>query len=802
MEFHNKYSTMQKNTYLKNKNKMLKTTAKQLAMRAGLVAITCAAADVAAEPRAIEEVIVTSQKTAQSLQDVPISVSAVTGDILREANINTLAELATQLPNVSFATEGQRSEQVYIRGFGTNPFNPSFESSVAMVVDEVYYGRAAYFSEVPFDIERIEVLRGPQGTLFGKNTVAGVFNMSSRDVGEEFQFYGEFGGGDFGGQKYEIGAGGMLNDWFGLRVSAIDVRTDGQLYNQFLDNDQENPIFNSQRLKFRIAPSDSLDIELIAMRSETELEHWALQLMEMDDDTREYMQQFDPDIEDDPFDYTTSMNADGYVEKETNTYSATLEWALGEVLGLADLNMTVVAAQTEMLLNMVADLDVSPADIATIHNGDDYMQQTLEWRFAGSADSLFGLGTGVDFVVGAYYFYSDYAFDGGFRQGEDTAGFILTQDAADLAGDQAALLPALYLLTVSQSNQRYDFDFDRSTESASIFGQATWYITEELSITPGIRINHEIKKADVIGTMSCDNVVPVVGDMAPCSFGFILNANSYTYVDKSKSETDISPKLSIAYSPHEDINFYMTFSQGFKSGGYNALSFTGEQLEYDSELARTIEFGSKGRFFDNTLSVNAAIFQTKFEDLQVLAYNGVFFDVRNAASATARGIELDWKWLSPWEWFSFSGAIGYLDSTYDDYPGAPTPIYDGQDGERNLKGERVAYSPESSVTLSPMVQFPISANHGVQTVLDVIYTGDKFTDTDLDRNSYVAENTKYNLRVSLGHIERYWSLSVGVKNLTDEEVLNIVTDAPFYPGTYYAHQANGREAFAALRFDW
>lgn len=755
-----------------------------------------------AEGRVIEEVIVTSQKTSQSLQDVPISVSAVTGDALRDANISNLSELAVQLPNVNFASEGQRSEQVYIRGFGTNPFNPSFESSVGLVQDEVFYGRTPYFAEVPFDVERIEVLRGPQGTLFGKNTVAGVFSLTSRPIADEFQLYLEAGVAEFGGSKLELGAGGMISDRIGLRLSALDARSDGHLDNYFLDRGEEAFEYGAARLKLLFLLSESVELELIALTGDTDSNFWGNQLYILDDDTRDYLQEFDPDIEGDGFDYSMSSNTPGTAVKDTNTYVAKLSADLGDALGFEQLDMTLVLASTDMMVSTLADLDSSPSDMATMFIDDDYLQHTLEWRFSGSAAAPFGVGDGVDFVAGIYLFQSDYVFHGGFKQGEDTAGFLLSPDAAQLAGNLALAVPVLYAATLTQENQRYDLNYDRATESASLFGQFTWHLSDTFSVTPGLRVNRETKQADVSGTLSCDSIIPVVGALAPCTFGLLLGANTYELKDQERTVVDISPKLSLMYAPSDEINFYSTMSMGFKSGGYNALSFSGEQLTYDDETARTIEFGSKGRFFDRSLSMNAAVFYTEFEDLQVLAFNGVFFDVRNAATAVSQGVELDWQWLTPFEALSVNGALGWLDSHYTSYPGAPAPVSAGQGAEQDLAGREVAYSPESSLTISPKLEIPLGDQHGIQTVLDVVYNGDKYADTDLDENTKVPANTKLNLRVSLGHISRSWSLTVGAKNLTDKRTLSSVTDSPFFPGTYFAIQAPGREYYAALRMDF
>lgn len=753
---------------------------------------------VIAAPRALEEVVVTAQKTLQNVQDVPLSIAVVTGDMLREANTNTLAEMILHVPNVSSSSEGQYSEEVYIRGFGTNPFNPSFESSVGLVQDEVYYGRTSYFAEPRFDVGRIEVLRGPQGTLFGKNTVAGVFSITSKPVSEEFQLDFEIGLSENGGQKAEIGVGGMLNDWIGLRLSVFDLKYDGELYNSFLDRDEENPEQQAYRLKTAIHPSDDVEVELLLLRTNTDSNYWALQLMKLDQGTRDYLQQFDENVEDDPLDFHTTFNVPGeFKTRKTETNVLKINQELQDRWGLSGLQSTLILAHTNADTGVIADLDVSPADLSTLDFADFFEQYTLEWRIAGSAESLFGLGGAVDFVGGIYGFQADFDFLGKFTDGEDNGSFLLTEDTQQLAGPNFVAIPALVLLQAAQGRQFYNLDFDREMQSVSVFGQFDWQLGERWRLSPGIRISKEKQVATASGTMICDRVTGDPGE--PCALGFILGANDYAYENSRRNETDIAPKLSLSYEINDNSRLYATVARAFKSGGYNALSFTGEQLTYGPEESISYELGSKGEYFDNSLRLNIGIFQTELTDLQVLAFNGVFFDVRNAASAVSRGAEIDWQWLSPLQWFSFSGAVGYIDARYRDYPGAPAPIYEGIGEQQNLAGERLAFTPEYSASLSPKIQLPITETIGTSFVLDVLYASDKFSDTDLDINTRIPETTRINARINIGAIDRRWSLTIGGKNITEVIELNKANDTPFYPGTYHAQQAPGREFFAAFR---
>ncbi|WP_372861301.1 TonB-dependent receptor [Spongiibacter sp.] len=756
---------------------------------------------VHAETRVIEEVIITAQKTAQNLQDVPISVTAVDGQFMQDAAIGDLQELSVFVPNVRMDDNDPGSPQIFIRGFGTNTFNPSFESSVGLVQDEVFFGRAGYFTEAMFDVGRIEVLRGPQGTLFGKNTVAGVFNVFSRPVSEELAANAELRSGEHGEQRAEFGVGGKLTDWFGLRLSALDTRTDGELRNGFLNRDQEEFSQQAQRLKLLFQPSDAMELELLAVKSDTAMAYWPKQLKALDADTRDYLDDFDADIEDDSEDFNTSMNRDGELEKGSTSYSAKLTYSFGEVGGLSNLDMVAVLGSSEFFVEQDQDLDVSPADLLILFNREDYQQDTLEWRFTGEADGLFGLGNHLQFVVGAFYFDSDYELNAAVELGEDIDSWLNTNDAQQLAGDDAALLPLLSLAAQTTADDRFRFHYLQNTESLALFGQFSLSLGDHWVITPGLRYNREDKRIDTLGQASCSNSNPLLPP-ATCVTPFLLGTQDYDRRGLERNERDLSPKLSVMYFVNDEVNVFGSISRGFKSGGFNAISFTGEDIEFEDESATTAELGMKGRFFERTLSVNATLYRTEFDDLQVLAFNGVFFDVSNAATATSTGVEVDWQWLSPWEPLSVSGSMGLLDARYDEYQGAPAPVSQGIDEQQDLSGERIAFAPESSLTVSPTLSFPVGDALRVTAGIDVIHQGEQYTDLDLDDNTRVAANTKLNLRLSLASVDEWWSATLGVKNISDERTQNQVIDAVLFPGTYYSQQNPGRQVYGALRLNW
>ncbi|HUS25292.1 MAG TPA: TonB-dependent receptor [Candidatus Binatia bacterium] len=779
------------------------------------------------EPTQLDEIVVTAQKVKQPLRKVPVSVTALGGDFIAQTGSPDLAHVSLYIPNVRVDADDLGSPQVFIRGFGTNAFNPSFESSVAFVQDEIYFGRPGYFTEAMFDVDRVEVLRGPQGTLFGKNTVAGVFNVISRGATAQLSAdaHGYYGANNE--RRLEGGVGGMLNDWAGGRVAALWRQQDGELVNTYLSRNEESLDQQAARVKLQLSPLSRLENELTVVQSGTTAPFWPLQLMNLDGapqtDTRQYLEGFDPDIEDDPTDFRTEFDTPGFIDKGSTTAALKNTWSQGDLWSLHDVEALLVLGASKFHIDQLNELDVSPADIARLDNHEHHRQTSAELRFTGGADSLFGLGTGVQFVGGAYYFQSDYVLLARVLAGQDLGSYVGTRDFCILAtgnpdstplggpvlcdatppapggsGSPALGMPAGALT----AGDEYRFDYTQGIDSKALFGQMTWNLTERWAVTPGVRVNFEHKDVDTAARGHCQG--ESLGQ--PCFMAQLLQANDYSQRGLARSETDVSPKLAVQYFAPFDVNFYASYARGYKSGGFNSLSFTGDDLEYAPETAKTLEAGIKSRFFGKTLDLNLGFYRTQFDNLQVLAFNGVFFDVSNAASAKSQGLEMDFRWITPYEPLRIMGSAGLLDARYDQYDDAPAPVHDANgdlqiNAKQSLAGQRIAFAPKATATLTPMLTY-LFGSYMTSAAVDVLYQGDQYTDTDLDPYTHVDAYTKLAARLMFGPSSGLWSVSLGGQNLTDERVLNQVTDALFFPGTYYAQQAGGRQLFGMVNLQF
>jgi len=765
-------------------------------------------------PRSIEEIVVTAQKTEQSLSDVPVSVTALQGEFIQDNAVGDLTEASTYVPNVRVESTSPTSPQVFIRGFGTNTFNPSFEPSVGLVQDDVFFARGSYFTQSMFDLERIEVLRGPQGTLFGKNTIAGVFNIVTRSAPESgTEANISYRRNDLQDDRIEGGIGASLTDSLGVRLSVLEDHRHGRLYNTLIDRYEDKSDQSAQRLRFDYAGDSGLDFALIAQRSETKVNFWPRQLLNLDEDTENYLATFDPEIEDDPTDFQTSFDIPGYMNVDSWTVSGSGSKDFGAVLGLDGLESTVVIAGSHMDVTQFQDLDTSPADLIRLFGDkEDYAQHSVEWRFTGRGGAPWGWGQGTEFVAGLYALQADYHIITGIEAGEDLASYALTNSGLQLisggaiagipfagAGTATGLLgPLLGPLTGTVVGEdRYTFNFRQRTRTYAAFGQLTWDLTQRWSVTPGLRFNVEDKAIDSRGTSSC-RTKPVTQQ---CLVQLIVGASDYDESGIQRDESNLSPKVSVMYRHDDDLSVFATWARGYKSGGANAISFEGEELEYGPENATSVELGVKSHWLDRTLSVNATAYRMDFDDLQVLAFNGFFFDVTNAGSAYSTGVELDSLWLAPYRPLTINASVGWLEARYKSYSGAPAPVAEGLGETQDLSGRTLAFAPRWSASLTPTLDYMLGGL-SLKLGVNVRHQGDQYTDTDLDQNTFVAAHTIYSAHVRLAAASERWNISAGVKNLTDERVLNQALDTALFPGVYLANQQPGRTFYGSLSVQW
>ncbi|MGH7804643.1 MAG: TonB-dependent receptor domain-containing protein, partial [Candidatus Binatia bacterium] len=273
-------------------------------------------------------------------------------------------------------------------------------------------------------------------------------------------------------------------------------------------------------------------------------------------------------------------------------------------------------------------------------------------------------------------------------------------------------------------------------------------------------------------------------------------------LDTSRRETNFSPKVTVQYFPWDDLALFATRATGFKSGGYNNVPITPNDIEVDEEETVSWEAGAKGTIFDGTLSYSGTFFNMDVENLQVQQFlGGTTIVVRNAAGAQSRGFELDAQWLTPWEPLSIRAAGSITDGSFKDFPDAPAPRSFAS-AEQDLSDERLPFLSERQLNVTPELRFPLPWRGLVLGgALDVLYASDIYLDVDLDPATLQDDYVLLNGRVQLAALDERLSFAVSVENLADEDILQFATDTPVFSG-FMVLQEYGRTVSAEIRYAW
>lgn len=757
----------------------------------------------AASERVIEEVLITAQKTEQSLQDVPVSVSTLSGDMMQDAAITEIQDLVQYTPNVKFSNAGVEPI-ASIRGFGTGAGGRGFESPVGIVIDDVFYGRSSYLSDGIFDLERLEVLRGPQGSLFGKNTIAGVLSFTNAQPDWDFRGRVSATASSLDMRKTEGGVSIPLID--NVLTSRLSFRVNEQwlgIHNSTTDHDIEQSDY-SARIQLLWQISDDVEVLLNSWGSENEVNGFERQLLKATPQSLSEFREEDPQTEADGFDEQVSTDEPGYRERSTVGHSLKVNWRpdLGERVSNAQ--FTAIASMGDIDMPYIFDADYSPIDFLKVrtHGPENQNHKALELRFSGSTAAPFGWGNGLDFVTGLFYQEASLEISQVIVANVSNFPRYIEAGALGVPDLPVDLITNLVDIPTLAGDQIETVDSYTLTESTTqaIFGQGIWYLNDALDLTVGLRVGEEHKDAIIF----CQHY-------GTTNFATIVLSQEDFVAYETRDESEVSPKVALSWHANDEITVFATVSKGFKSGGYQASPVNSESLEFEGERALSKEVGVKTRLLDGSLVMNAAVYSTDFENLQVIDFDGTNFITRNAANARAEGFELDFLWLPPWQALTVAGSAGISRSRYTDYPCAPA-AFDGENrpaelscdpanndsdptndsdasSYQDLSNRELAYAPEMSWSLSPSLKFPLGKNRGVNLVmgLDLLHQGDFYLEADLDRNSFREATTKVNVRLGIADIDERWHVVAHAKNLTGVQEIGSMADQPLLSGNFIGY---------------
>ncbi len=754
----------------------------QLALALCLGVFPTLSASAQEEPEGLlflEEVIVTAQKREQSLQEVGIAVTAFTGERLEQLGVVNSTDLASVTPGLNYTIPNAESSQInfFLRGVGLNDFADANENPVAVYVDEIYRPAMGGLSFQLFDVDRVEVLRGPQGSLFGRNTTGGLVHYLTRRPTDELDGYLDAAGGSFNEVKLEGAIGGGLGDSTAGRLSLARHKHDGWTENRAgPDYNETDAIAVRGQLAFRL--SEGLDALVSAYYSDNDaaVGAWQHQATQLDangnsvplgpgeqtisvdclPDGVSDAQDMRPapgadcfgyrDMDGDP--HAGDYDRDGRVMVETAGGAVTLNWVLND-----DVTLTSITGLQSVDRLQSEDTEAGPYPLIMPTFRAKTETFTQELRVAGGSERF-------RWLAGLYYF--DNKVDGHY---------------------------SLDLLNLDFVN--FEANFIQDTQSIAVFGQVEFDLSPAWTLIVGLRAAAEEKELDYLNVDTSGFFTNVIG--LPNNIAFDFDADSVG--DLAEHDNDsFSGKVQIDWRAREDLLIYGSISRGVKSPGFNVgfldgnlifASNTAQTIPYDEETLTSTEAGFKSSFAGGRARLNGSAFYYDYSDFQTFRFellNQVIFN----ADAEMLGAELELQ-ASPAQGWDVVLGLAVLDA---EAKGIPSPL----GGSFN---RTPVAAPEFSATALVRYEWPaLGGKLAVQAWGN--YQSAVYYDI---QNVPVSKQGGYglgNLRVSYSDAAERWEVAAFVHNITDEEYLSYTFD--FTASFGFNQQAYGKPRWAGVSF--
>ena len=780
------------------------------------LAIAIATVTSGAYAAELEEVIVTAQKRAESLQEVPVSLTAISGTKIEEAGLHSFAEMSAYVPNLAI-TENAVNTIISMRGIGVGA-NQSFEQSVGVYVDGIHYGKSRQGRTALFDVQQVEVLRGPQGILFGKNTLAGAINITTATPDADEEFGGKISGSkeSFGGTTLEGHLTGSIGDTIGLRLAYKDRSNDGEFKNTYagaLTKSMPTVDESMWRASATWEPTDSTRVEVkhsesdnvrLGQNSITTVFDPVSNLGAASGLMFGVVGMVRPEFagivaSGNRTPYRDSQAIGGCAleanmgmssaicdaggERPEGTDTATSDTSLSFEMELDNgYTLTAVAGRGRYEYQDGLDADWLPLEFIGRSDISEYDHTSQEFRLTSPTDGRFS------WVGGVYLDQQDQEIDrtvvidgtfglpemvmktilgggnpalgldtilalnpaqvGGINATTPVPGTGLTlqglYDATGCAVGAASCLDYTLKVGVEGSTKFQQAgrlsNWTQDTNSRAVFFQGTYDLTDSVAITAGARYTEEEKRSHALMELTTNTTglgVPNTnGVLAAIVDGFGLGvAHEF---DEDRSSTQFLPAANIEWTRSEDSMIYLSYSEGFKSGGFNSVddqlpAFTDEGVqptvpgpgfEYDDENADSIEIGGKHTLLDGGMTLNWALYDSTYENQQVSTFVGTGFVVTNAATTEIQGLEVDLQWQAT-DQLRLGASFALNDGKFGSYPGAGCTVQQ----QAGLLGLARAAGREVLLSSDPVTSFDGCAasfrGDGVQSGASVDRTGEK-----------------------------------------------------------------------------
>jgi iron complex outermembrane receptor protein len=681
------------------------------------------------------EITVTSRRREEALQEVPLAVSVIAGDQLEDVAASSISELEGYVPNLSIYQGRNQSTTLtaFIRGVGQADPLWGVDPGVGLYIDDVYIARAQGALLDVYDVERVEVLRGPQGTLYGKNTIGGTIKYVTKPLSKTFEGRVTWNPGTFSTQEFRANfSGPIVKEKLLGKISFAKLTRDGYGRNLYQDRDVSNKDTTAYRLALEWLPSDKVSLRVDYDRTEDDAEPVGLTRLAANPLCPIFLGEVC-----DPLDnlFDTESGLDPVNDTESTGYSLTLTWDIDPALRFK----SITAFRETDTRNWI-DFDTTPVAIADTMATyfDDQTTQEFQLVYTGSKK--------WSGVLGFYY------FDG-------TAG---------------GKVEAIFFTNFPNTT-----DGDVQTKSYAVYGNASVKLTDRLTLNLGLRPTRETKDGRAFNVFNTDN------DFTD----YFLVAGEF---NESETFTSLAPLLGLDYRFNPDVMGYFKVNRGFKSGGFNVRAQNNlnpvPSVVVDDEVMTVAEVGVKSVLANRSLVLNVAAFYGNYTDIQVSTFtaydsdgdgedDAFFGDFLNAGDATIKGLEIEYNWASK-SWFGLSGFLAYLDATPDSF------LDENEDGI--LDTQVITNAPEFTGAIRANFDFP--AFGGLITAS----AGYSYRDDSMLTN----EGVNPIIQPAFGLLDAWiawlssdakWRFGISGKNLTDEEYLTNGYNIPvlgIFQGSY------------------
>jgi iron complex outermembrane recepter protein len=661
-----------------------------------------------------QQITISARKRTERAIDVPLSISVISGSELQDRGAIRLSEAS--VPNVVFlGPENNALPSFSIRGVQSqNRANIGFDSGIGVYVDGIFMGRGAAFNLETFDIERVEFLRGPQGTLFGKNSIAGAISVVTREPSKKFEATAS---ADLGSANLRRLSGYLStplgSDTVRGSVAVYSGKRDGYMNNVATDTKNGDEDVTSARVKLMIKPSSGLDVTIAA------------------DHLKDKSVAASPHIVSgygaiaNSDDFTANENLPTLANRTVQGVGGTINYDLG-----SGLTLTSITSVRKLDTTRTSDTDVGPLNIIASAGTSVQKQWSQELRIATNRKAA------LEYVAGLYFYE------------QKASGTSLSTFG-----------PAAPVLSVIRNTTGNTFG-DINSKTAAVFGNADWNLSERLTLTGGLRYTSEKK------TLAYQQVVTFPAFLAP----------SIPLENDSLSTSNVTPLLSARFRVDSDAMVYATYSKGFRSGGWNVDNIAAggptsfKQTRFTDESMANFEVGVKGTMLGGLLNLGATAFRMNYDDIQVTQQvqvlgggGAVVGVVTNGGKARSQGVELEAA-LRPTSALRISGGVGYVDARYTDYVDTSrgTPV--------SFNDNKLNNAPRLTSNLSVAYSIPLPVG-SLTLRLDGRHTDGYFFGRENLATQWIPGYDLFNGRVSLAGESGRWDLALYSNNIFDKRYI-------------------------------